>query len=153
MMNGNIDIYEPIFTIGVIARKLNVAVQTLRMYEQEGLILPYKTPTGRRLYSLHDLDRLHCIRKLITEDGLNINGIKRLLSLIPCWEFKGGLDEDCKSCPAYYEAVAPCWVIQNVGNKCRGQDCRTCPVYRMNLSCAKMKEVIYGHIRPDKDQG
>jgi Zn-finger protein len=58
-------------------RKL--AVPTIRLYEQEGLVLPYKTPTGRRLYSLHDLEKLTCIRQMITEHGVNLQGIKKVL--------------------------------------------------------------------------
>ncbi len=86
------DIYEPVFNIGIIAKKLGIAVQTVRLYEQEGLIIPFKTETNRRMYSMHDLERLRCIRKMIKEYGINIQGIKRIMSFIPCWEFKGGLD-------------------------------------------------------------
>ncbi len=148
-MESSIDRYEPVLTIGTVAKMLNVAVQTLRLYEQEGLILPHKTETGRRMYSAHDVERLRCIRKLITEDRLNICGIQKLFSLIPCWEFKGGLDEECRQCPAYYETIGPCWNLETVGNKCMGQNCRECPVYRMNLSCNKMKAVLFGNQRPE----
>ena len=66
-MTENIfDKYDALLTIGTVARKLGVSVQTLRLYEQEGLILPAKTNGGRRMYSLHDLGRLHCIREMIT---------------------------------------------------------------------------------------
>ena len=50
--------YEPVYTIGHAAQKLGVAVPTLRMYEQAGLILPFRTETKRRLYSRHDLAHL-----------------------------------------------------------------------------------------------
>lgn len=148
-MPDNMDRYEPILTIGTVAKRLNVAVQTVRLYEQEGLVLPFKTQTGRRMFSMHDLNRLTCIRKMITEHGLNLKGIKRLMSLIPCWEFKGGLDEQCQQCPAYYEATGPCWSLRTVGEKCMSQDCRNCDVYRTELNCEKLKEVIFGHRRPD----
>jgi len=139
--------FEPMLSIGYVAKKLNVSVQTVRLYEKEGLILPLRTPTDRRLYSLSDLDRLRCIRKMITEHGLNLNGIKRIMSLIPCWEFKGGVDDDCKNCPAFNEAEGPCWSFKNVGDKCKDEDCRSCPVYRIEINCNKIKEVIYGHKR------
>ena len=139
------DLFEPILAIGIVAKKLNVSVQTVRLYEQEGLILPFRTPTGRRLYSISDLERLRCIRKMITEHGLNLNGIKRIMSLIPCWEFKGGADDDCKNCPAFNEAEGPCWSYKNVGNKCTNENCRNCPVYRIEINCTKIKEVIHGH--------
>lgn len=143
--------FAPIFTIGTVAKMLNVSVQTIRMYEQEGLIIPAKTDTGRRMYSLNDVERLDCIRKMIVEKGLNINGIRKIMSLIPCWEFKGGLDEDCKNCPAYYDASGPCWSLPKVGEKCTNANCRECPVYQINFSCGKLKEIIYGHKCPDEE--
>lgn len=148
-MPEKLDRFEPVLSIGVVAKKLNIAVQTVRLYEQEGLIIPHKTATNRRLYSVHDLERLHCIRKMITENGINIQGIKRIMSFIPCWEFKGGLDEECRNCPAYYEANGPCWNMVGVGKKCEREDCRSCPVYRLEFNCTKMKQVIYGHHRED----
>ncbi len=147
MNNLSIDMHEPVFSIGIIAKKLGISVQTVRLYEQEGLILPFKTDSGRRLFSLHDLERLKCIRQMITENGINLQGIKRIMAFIPCWEFRGGLDDQCLKCPAYYEATGPCWSISTVGEKCQVQDCRTCGVYKINLPCSKMKEVIYGHKR------
>ena len=146
----SIEMHEPVFTIGVIAKKLNIAVQTVRLYEQEGLIIAYKTPSGRRMYSIHDLERLKCIRSMITEKGMNLQGIKRIMALIPCWEFKGGLDEDCLKCPAYYEANGPCWSISNVSEKCKLEDCRSCHVYKINMTCSKLKEVIFGHRRNEQ---
>lgn len=141
-----VDKYQPSLTIGTVAKKLAVSVQTVRLYEQQGLILPYKSASGHRLYSRHDLDRLSCIREMITSQGLNLKGVKRLMSMIPCWEFKGGLDEDCRNCPAYYEANGPCWTRGDVGPKCQLADCRTCPVYQVEINCNKLKEVIFGHI-------
>ncbi len=146
--DNQIDYYEPIMSIGMVAQKLNVAVQTIRLYEQEGLILPFKTASGRRLYSMHDLTRLHCIRKMIKENGLNLQGIKRIFSFIPCWEFKGGLDNDCLNCPAYYSAEGPCWSLSKKGDKCALEDCRSCKVYRLEFHCDKLKEIIFGHERP-----
>ncbi len=148
-MDEQVDYYEPIMAIGTIAQKLDIAVQTVRLYEQEGLILPHKTPTGRRLYSMHDLNRLRCIRRMIKDDGLNLQGIKRIFSLIPCWEFKGGLDNDCRNCPAYYSAEGPCWSLSKVGEKCALEDCRSCPVYRLEFHCNKLKSLIFGHNAPN----
>jgi len=142
--------YEPILTIGTVAQILGVAVQTVRLYEEEGFVIPSRTKSGRRMFSLSDVERLKCLRKMITEYGVNLAGVKRLLSLIPCWEFKGGLDSDCKSCPAYYEASAPCWSLRSKGTKCMLADCRDCPVYRIEMSCEKMKEIIFGHRQPEE---
>ncbi len=145
-MNTTIDKYEPIFTIGAIASKLNVAVQTVRLYEEEGLVLPFKTRTNRRMYSLHDLERLICIRQMITEHGLNLNGIRKIFSLLPCWRYKKGLDADCLNCPVYHKAIGPCWSIKEVGEKCKTENCRECPVYRLPVNCNSLKEIIYDRV-------
>ncbi|NOX88579.1 MAG: MerR family transcriptional regulator [Calditrichaeota bacterium] len=150
-MNHPVDYYEPVLTIGTVAKKIDVSVQTIRLYEQEGLVIPFKTDSGRRMYSMHDLDRLFCIRKMIAEDRMNLQGIKRILSFVPCWEFKGGLDKDCLNCPAYYEAEGPCWSLRNKGEKCILEDCRTCEVYRLDFHCDKIKKIIFGHERPQNE--
>ncbi|MFZ0390051.1 MAG: MerR family transcriptional regulator [Calditrichia bacterium] len=149
-MKSDMSDFEPVFTIGTTARLLSIAVQTLRMYEQEGLVLPHKTPGGHRMYSARDMERLKCIRKLISEDGLNISGIKHLMALVPCWQYKGGLDDDCRNCRAYYETIGPCWNLEEPGAKCRAQDCRSCEVYRLRISCERMKMLLFGHQRPEK---
>lgn len=135
--------YEPVFTIGTVAQKLRVAVQTLRLYEQEGLVLPYKTPGGQRRYSLHDLERLLCIREMLTVYGLNLQGIRKLYALIPCWEYRGGLDADCRRCPVYHQVTGPCWSVPDVGAKCRQQNCRDCLVYRLPIHCHTLKPIIF----------
>jgi len=146
-MDKMMNIYNPVLTIGTVAKQLDIAVQTVRLYEQEGLVLPHKTETGRRMYSMHDLERLHCVRRMITEYGMNLQGIKRIMSLLPCWEYKGGLDDQCRSCSSYYEAAGPCWNNPDVAEKCQNQNCRECPVYAVEFNCQTMKQVIYGHKR------
>ena len=139
-----IDPYEPVLAIGAVARKLGVATQTVRMYAEEGLVLPHKTESGRRMFSVHDLERLECVRRMITEYGLNIKGIKQTMALIPCWEYRGGLDDDCRSCPVYSRMIGPCWSVDEVGHKCMHEDCRDCRVYRLRINCDQIKEIIHG---------
>ncbi|RMF56226.1 MAG: MerR family transcriptional regulator, partial [Calditrichaeota bacterium] len=66
------------YRIGEVARKLDIAVETIRMYEREGILLIEKTATGQRIFTNEDLNWLRCIRKLIKEERLNIEGIRRL---------------------------------------------------------------------------
>lgn len=67
--------YEmPVFSIGVAAREVGAHPQTLRMYEQKGLIEPHRTPGGTRCYSMHDIDDLRHIIEL-SEKGINTVGI------------------------------------------------------------------------------
>ncbi len=135
---------EPIYTIGIAARKMNVAVPTLRMYEREGLILPYRSPTGRRIYSNNDLMWIDCIRRMITQNGLNLEGIRRLLALMPCWKLTHCPESRRKKCPAYKNSAKPCWAIKIQANPAQREKCRNCPVYSHALHCEQMKSFLYG---------
>lgn len=71
---------QAVFVISVAASLAGVHPQTLRIYERRGLIRPYRTPGGTRRYSQEDLDRLALIQEL-TEQGLNLEGVKKVLEL------------------------------------------------------------------------
>jgi len=131
---------EPVLTIGLAAERAGIAVPTLRMYEMEELVIPYKTPTGRRLYSREDLARIECIRELIHQHGLNFAGIRWLLSTLPCWEMNSC--EECKAshkghCPVLEMEGDPCWVVMRRQGLKTDEDCRTCSVYRSGLQTAR----------------
>ncbi len=138
-MGLHFDKTEPIYTIGIAAQKLHVAVPTLRMYEKEGLIISHKTKTGRRIYSNNDLVWVDCIRRMINEQGLNIEGIRRLLSLIPCWEIMNCPPEKREKCSAYLNSAKPCWVLAQEEGRVQPDVCRLCPVYSKALHCDNMK--------------
>ena len=55
--------------------------QTLRIYEQKGLVRPKRTAGNTRLYSEADLERLRMIQRLTTEFGLNLAGVERVLRI------------------------------------------------------------------------
>jgi len=55
--------------------------QTLRVYEQRGLIEPKRSPKGTRLYSREDVDRLRRIQQMTAELGLNLAGVEKVLEL------------------------------------------------------------------------
>ena len=139
-MQVAIDKYEPVFPIGVVARKFGISVHTLRLYEAEGLILPYKTETRRRLYSQADLQRLSCIREMIDKKGLNITGIKWLLSMTPCWDLLPCSEEDRQNCDAFTDATEPCWMVPHKAEKCQKLECRECHVYQSFADCKNFKE-------------
>lgn len=69
-----------VYVISVAAELAGVHPQTLRIYERRGLINPYRTPGGTRRYSQEDIDRLELIQEL-TDQGLNLEGVKRVLDL------------------------------------------------------------------------
>ncbi|GAW51533.1 regulatory protein MerR [Nocardioides sp. PD653] len=68
------------FAISVAAAMVSMEIQNLRVYERRGLVDPERTPGGSRLYSPHDIDRLHRIRELLA-DGLNLAGIAHVMRL------------------------------------------------------------------------
>ncbi len=132
------------FKIGQVARKLDVAVETIRMYEREGLLLVAKTKSGQRLFNEDDLHWISCIRRLIREQGLNLEGIRRLLALLPCWELRPCSEEERKNCPAFYGTLRPCWTMKSeIPASCASEDCRQCNVYRNASRCENLKELLY----------
>ncbi len=144
MMNSifDSDPFEPVISIGVAARKLGVAPETLRLYEREGLIMPYKTSTNRRLYSVKDLEWVDCFRRQITNNGINIAGIRMLLALIPCWNLKPCKLDDCTQCKVYMNGKLVCWLTPDRGNNaCQEEDCRRCKVYRNACRAGKLDEI------------
>ena len=72
---------RPIYMISVAAELVGMHPQTLRMYENRGLVRPARTPGGTRLYSEIDLDRLRTIQRLTTELGLNLAGVEHVIRL------------------------------------------------------------------------
>jgi MerR family transcriptional regulator, heat shock protein HspR len=72
---------RPRYMISVAAEIVGMHPQTLRIYEQKGLVRPQRTPGNTRLYSERDLERLRLIQGLTTELGLNLAGVEAVLAL------------------------------------------------------------------------
>jgi MerR family transcriptional regulator/heat shock protein HspR len=72
---------RPRYMISVAAELAGMHPQTLRVYEQRGLVRPQRTAGNTRLYSDDDIDRLKLIQRLTTELGLNLAGVERVLRL------------------------------------------------------------------------
>lgn len=77
---------RPVYMIGVAAQLAGMHPQTLRSYEQKGLVTPQRTSGNTRMYSQADIERLALINEL-TDEGINLAGVIRILDL------KGRLDE------------------------------------------------------------
>jgi MerR family transcriptional regulator, heat shock protein HspR len=72
---------RPRYMISVAADLVGMHPQTLRIYEQKGLVRPKRTAGNTRLYSEADIERLRLIQRLTTEIGLNLAGVERVLHL------------------------------------------------------------------------
>ena len=70
-----------LYMISVAAQLAGMHPQTLRIYEQKGLISPARTPKNTRLYSEEDIERLRYIQKLTTELGMNLAGVEKVIEL------------------------------------------------------------------------
>jgi MerR family transcriptional regulator/heat shock protein HspR len=75
------DYERPRYMISVAAELVGMHPQTLRIYEQKGLVRPKRTAGNTRLYSDEDVARLQLIQRLTTEIGLNLAGVERVLYL------------------------------------------------------------------------
>ena len=72
---------RPRYMISVAAEIVGMHPQTLRIYENKGLIRPKRTAGNTRLYSEADLERLRLIQQLTSELGLNLAGVEHVLRL------------------------------------------------------------------------
>jgi MerR family transcriptional regulator, heat shock protein HspR len=69
-----------VYGISVAAELSGVGPQTLRLYEERGLLSPTRSPGGTRRYSDDDLVRLERITALLAE-GVNVAGVGHILNL------------------------------------------------------------------------
>ena len=67
------------YVISIAASLAGCHPRTLRIYEEEGLLEPVRTPSNIRLYSDDDLRKVRCIRYLTQVRGVNLAGVKLLL--------------------------------------------------------------------------
>jgi MerR family transcriptional regulator/heat shock protein HspR len=72
---------RPVYVISVAASIVSVHPRTLRIYEDEGLVCPARTPSNIRLYSEDDIRRVLWIRHLTRDRGVNLAGIRLLFEL------------------------------------------------------------------------
>ncbi len=72
---------QPMYVISVAARMIGVHPQTLRHYENIGLIIPERSEGNIRLYSPADIHRLRQISRLTDELGVNLAGVQIILDM------------------------------------------------------------------------
>jgi MerR family transcriptional regulator/heat shock protein HspR len=128
---------DPVISIGVLAQRVGLSVSAVRKYENEGLVIAHRTDSGHRLFSHEDIGRVRNIHHMIQDLGLNTEGIRRMQSLLPCWDLLPCSQETRDSCPAYRENTRPCWMIRGLGCAPQGNECRRCVVYRFGSLCTQ----------------
>jgi MerR family transcriptional regulator/heat shock protein HspR len=73
---------EPVFAIGIVARRIGVHQQTLRNYERWGLVMPRRSGGGTRYYSVRDIEKIEKIREWIEVLGINRAGVEVMTRLL-----------------------------------------------------------------------
>jgi len=69
------------FTISVAARLAGMHPQTLRTYDRLGLVVPQRTRGSGRRYTPRDVNKLRLIQRLSQDEGINLEGIRRIIDL------------------------------------------------------------------------
>ncbi|MEW6001883.1 MAG: MerR family transcriptional regulator [Nitrospirota bacterium] len=119
----------PLYSIGIVAELLGTTDQTLRLYEKHGLIKPARR-NKNRFYSENDIKWLQCLRDLIHNKKISIEGIKKLLDYAPCWEMTKCTEERRAKCSAYIDRTKPCWELNRmICNRETGRICEDCVVF------------------------
>src|ERR1051326_1204279 len=70
-----------VLIISVAARLAGMHPQTLRQYDRMGLVSPARTPGGGRRYSERDAGMLREIQRLSQDDGVSLEGVRRIIEL------------------------------------------------------------------------
>ena len=72
---------QPVYVIGVACRLVRLPIWTLRVLDKEGVVKPRRRAGRARLYSLTDIWRLMKVRKLMKEQGVNVDGVRVILRM------------------------------------------------------------------------
>ncbi len=75
------DVDAPVFVISVAAQLADMHPQTLRGYDRLGLVVPGRARGRGRRYSLRDIAKLRHVQHLSQAEGINLEGIRRILAL------------------------------------------------------------------------
>lgn len=70
-----------VFPVSVAAELAGMHPQTLRGYDRLGLVVPQRARGRGRRYSLRDIAKLRHIQHLSQDEGINLEGIRRILAL------------------------------------------------------------------------
>ncbi|MFJ1805337.1 MULTISPECIES: MerR family DNA-binding transcriptional regulator [unclassified Streptomyces] len=73
---------ERLIRIGEVARGAGVSVRAVRYYEQQGLLIAERSPSGQRLYRQDAVPMVRFFQQMFAA-GLTS---RRITELLPCWD-------------------------------------------------------------------
>jgi MerR family transcriptional regulator/heat shock protein HspR len=130
----------PLYPIGIVAELIGTTDQTLRLYEKHGLIKPARR-NKNRYYSENDIKWLRCLRDLIHNRKISIQGIKKLMDYAPCWEITECSEERRNNCTAFIDKTKPCWELNRlICQRESGKICEDCVVYLSKKMAARTRK-------------
>jgi DNA-binding transcriptional MerR regulator len=144
---------DPVIAIGVLADRVGLSVSAVRKYENAGLVIAHRTASGHRLFSHEDIDRVRMVHHMIQDLGLNIEAIRRMQALLPCWELLPCDEKTRVDCPAYQDRTRPCWMIKGLSCAPQGNECRECAVYRFGSLGAEDIKLLLHDQKDSQDAG
>lgn len=119
----------PLYTIGIVAELIGTTNQTLRLYEKHGLVRPARK-NKNRFYSDSDIRWLRCLRILIHQKKISIQGIKKLLEYAPCWEITDCPENARNDCRAHKDRLKRCWEInRKICRRKPNLNCEDCAIF------------------------
>jgi MerR family mercuric resistance operon transcriptional regulator len=120
--------------IGELSRQTGCKVETIRFYEQQGLMPdPPRTDGGHRLYSFELAGRLGFIRRS-RELGFSMHEIRELLSLVDrqqvsCEKVKSIAEDHLRDIRAKIADLRKMQrTLRDLAGRCSGQDVPDCPI-------------------------
>ncbi|MBI5755603.1 MAG: MerR family transcriptional regulator [Nitrospirae bacterium] len=123
---------QPVYTIRVASKLTDVSPGTIREYERQGLLRTHRdSQNNHRLFTQAELKWIMHIWHLIHKEGLNYEGIRRLLFTTPCWKVLKCPAKQRNSCEVYKENKSACWSLDKFPECCANNQrtCQTCKVY------------------------
>lgn len=126
------DNIHSVFTIRVAAKLTGVSPGTIREYERQGLLRTHRdSQSNHRLFTQAEIMWIIQIWHLIHLEGLNYEGLRRLLLLNPCWKIIKCPDKYHDNCKVYGENKLACWSLEKLPECCveNQRKCQTCKVY------------------------
>ena len=69
------DLESPVFPIGVVRRLVGLTERQIRYYDKMGLVTPYRTKGGTRMYSERDIALLRRVKEMM-QRGFRVKEVK-----------------------------------------------------------------------------
>lgn len=126
-----------LYAIGTVAQLIDEHPETIRVWERNKLIFPDRQGYQRK-YSNNDLKRLMFIKSLIHDKGLNLAGVRQMISMYPCWYKRNCRGGKAKNTLTPVNESKPCW--KQEGTYClipsdQSELCSACELFKKCGGC------------------